>query len=177
MGKKASVHGGLTVCGQSSHSLSLSCRDWTSDNKHWTLNNEPAASPRWTIHEQCTLNILHWTLNNECAVSHWAWALSNNTWMATLPRATLLCCSWESEHRGGSITLRSTLSCLSNVSKWSFDYTAEFTGGFFITRNTIHIYTSGALPCIHILICYERFMFNVMQLLHRDWKQNTFILL
>ena len=95
---------------------------WTLYNKRSTLNNEPTALSRDIEQWVCSLSMS--CLEQQYMDGH-------------LAPGTLLLCCWESEDRAGSIILRGTLSCLSNVSKRPFDYTAELAG-FFITRNTTH---------------------------------------
>ena len=90
VGKKAPVHGGLTieVCRQSTHSLSLSCRE----RRYMNIIQQTFNIKQWAhsvVKRDNTLTLCTGRLNNECAVSQWV-ALSNNTWMATLPRADAL---------------------------------------------------------------------------------------
>ena len=75
VGKKASVHGELTieVCGQSGHCLSLNCRG---------QDYKSVAHPETVVEndKHITENAEQWVQ----AVSHWA-ARSTSTWMANEP--------------------------------------------------------------------------------------------
>ena len=81
MGKKAAVHGGLTieVCGQSAHSLSLSCR-----GRQYTLNIVKQTNiEHSTMSPQCRQDgqyIVHWI----SYIEHWTMSVQSLIEPATI---------------------------------------------------------------------------------------------
>ena len=150
VGKKASVHGELTieVCGQSGHCLSLNCRG---------QDYKSVAHPETVVEndKHITENAEQWVQ----AVSHWA-ARSTSTWMANEPE-------------GNAENLKTDSLKELHVAAWFGVESSRFidegahyiSQELFTTQNIVML----ASPVIDEQVCFQ----HVVMQLFMDWKPHN----